>query len=121
MTKRSTLFGLAAIAAAMGVRDALAGEAVNSIMLMIDLGLLVAFIALIFVWMHVDSTEKGFRRSPLLNAGVLALPLVFLPVYLARSRPQGSRLKAVFASFAFLVLLLFIAATFGFGAILIAT
>jgi hypothetical protein len=112
------MLGLAATAAVAGVVDVVLGNAGHTTAVLIDVALLVAFLSLVFVWMHFDSIEIGFRRSPLLNAGVLALPLVFFPVYLARSRPKGSRLQAVLGCIAFFVLLLVVAAAFSFGAFL---
>jgi riboflavin transporter FmnP len=40
----------------------------------------------IFWWYHTDKAEKGYRAGPLMNAGVIALTVVALPVYLVRTR-----------------------------------
>jgi hypothetical protein len=116
--KRRAMLGLAVTAAVAGVVDVLFGTAGHTTAVLIDIAILVAFLSLVFVWMHFDSIEIGFRRSPLLNAGVLALPLVFFPVYLVRSRPKGNRLPAVLGCIAFFVLLLFVATAFSFGTFL---
>ncbi len=41
---------------------------------------------LIFAWYRLDSTQIGYRRSPWLNVGVIALAIVVLPYYFFRSR-----------------------------------
>ena len=51
--------------------------------------------ALIFAWVHADSIERHYVRSPLLNIGVIGLAVVFVPVYLVKSRPRGARAKAL--------------------------
>jgi hypothetical protein len=51
-----------------------------------DLGLTLVAISLIFWWYHVDKRERGYQAGPLMNAGVVALSMVALPVYFIRSR-----------------------------------
>lgn len=53
------------------------------------------YTVLILAWIHIDSIERGYARSRLLNVGIIALALVFVPVYLIRSRPRGTRAKAL--------------------------
>src|SRR5882757_4126506 len=43
-------------------------------------------VALIFVWYRMDAQERGFRRSAVLNAMVVAITVDALPYYLFRSR-----------------------------------
>jgi hypothetical protein len=43
-------------------------------------------IAPIFWWYHSDKSARGYRAGPLMNAGVVALAIVALPVYFIRSR-----------------------------------
>jgi hypothetical protein len=43
-------------------------------------------IAPIFWWYHVDKADKQYRAGPLMNAGVVALAIVALPIYFIRSR-----------------------------------
>ena len=43
-------------------------------------------IFLIFAWYRLDSNQVGYRRSPWLNVGVIALAIVALPFYFFRSR-----------------------------------
>jgi hypothetical protein len=66
-----------------------------------DQGMLFTFVPLtidlffLFGWLRIDSHEMGYKRSDLMNAGiVLVTPIVF-PIYLAKSRPVGRRLKAI--------------------------
>jgi hypothetical protein len=40
----------------------------------------------IFWWYHVDKARRGYRAGPLMNAGVVALAIIALPVYFIRSR-----------------------------------
>ena len=49
----------------------------------------------VFAWLGADQTEHGHRRSPWMNIGIVLLALVFVPVYLLRSRPKGRRLRAL--------------------------
>jgi hypothetical protein len=50
---------------------------------------------LIFGWVHVDSTGRGYSRPRWLDLGVIALALIFVPVYLVKSRPRGKRARAL--------------------------
>ena len=51
--------------------------------------------SLIFGWYWADSTLRSYRRSPLLNVGVIAVALLAVPYYLWRSREHGQRLKSI--------------------------
>lgn len=51
-----------------------------------DLAETVLAIAPIYWWYYLDKEQRQFRAGPLLNAGVIALALVALPVYFVRSR-----------------------------------
>ena len=51
-----------------------------------DVGLTLVSISLIFWWYHVDKREHDYRAGPLMNAGVVALSMVALPIYFIRSR-----------------------------------
>ena len=50
--------------------------------------------ALIFGWVHLDAKERQYSKSKWLNVGVLAFSIVFVPIYLFRSRPKGRKLRA---------------------------
>lgn len=43
-------------------------------------------VTLLFLWYHVDSEQRGYRRSGLLNVAVVCMAAVALPYYLFRSR-----------------------------------
>ena len=117
MTKRRAMLGLVVTAAVAGVFGVFFNNA-GRIAVLVQLGLVLAVTSFVFIWMHFDSIEIGFHRSPLLNAAVFALPIVFFPVYLARSRPKGSRLQALCGCVAFFALLVLVAAASSFGAFL---
>jgi hypothetical protein len=43
-------------------------------------------LVLIFWWYHADKAEQGYRAGPLMNAGMLVMVVIAMPVYLIRSR-----------------------------------
>jgi hypothetical protein len=51
-----------------------------------DLALTIASISLVFWWYHLDKRERDYRAGPLMNAGIVALSMVALPIYFIRSR-----------------------------------
>lgn len=61
----------------------------------VRVGSMIAFSVLTFAWYKFDSDIRGYKRTPLLNVGVVALGLFAVPYYLIRSRERGHRLKAV--------------------------
>ncbi len=58
-------------------------------------GSIIIVSALIFAWVHFDAQERHYQKSKWLNMGVLAFSIVFVPVYLFRSRPRGQKLAAL--------------------------
>lgn len=46
---------------------------------------------LLFWWFRVDAAEVSYKASPFLGIGVMALAVVFVPVYLWRSRAPNYR------------------------------
>jgi hypothetical protein len=46
-----------------------------------------------FCWYHLDKAEYDYRAGRLMNAGMLVLAALALPIYLIRSRgwPRGAR------------------------------
>jgi hypothetical protein len=66
-------------------------------------------LVVLFWWYHLDKAEHAYQAGKLMNAGVLLLALVALPVYFIRSRgwQRGTRTTA-FA-------LLFLGATLALG------
>jgi hypothetical protein len=63
----------------------------------------------LFWWYHLDKAQHHYQAGKLMNAGVLVLAVIALPVYFIRSRgwKRGARAIAV--------ALLFLAATFALG------
>ncbi|HUT40830.1 MAG TPA: hypothetical protein VM011_05750 [Gammaproteobacteria bacterium] len=63
---------------------------------------------LVFTWYYLDSDEHTYRRTPLLNAMVVAAGVFAIPWYLFRSRGARRGLRAfglfLLASLAWLVL-----------------
>lgn len=55
---------------------------------------------LLFFWFRLDSDERSYKRSPLLNVGVIALAVVVLPYYFFRTRGFA---RGLAASLVFLV------------------
>jgi hypothetical protein len=78
---------------------------------LLDFLFIVAVSVLVYLWYYFDATERRFTRSATLGGAVVLFTFLAVPYYLARSRPQGQRLRAVlkFAAavvFSFVVLLL---------------
>lgn len=82
----SLLFGIAHAASLLSNSPAFGGLA-----LLFQLGPLFAG----FIWLHNDSIEHAYSRSMALNAGILLLAVVYVPVYFFRSRPEGARTPAI--------------------------
>ena len=57
---------------------------------------------LVYWWYHLDKRERNYAAGPLMNAGVIALTIVALPVYFIRSR--GWRRGALASAAGFAVL-----------------
>src|SRR2546423_1115268 len=66
-------------------------------------------LVLLFWWYHLDKADHDYQAGRLMNAGVLLLALVALPIYFVRSRGwrRGARASALAA--------LFLGATFVLG------
>ncbi len=59
-------------------------------------------LAIIFWWYHVDKAEHAYQAGKLMNAGVLLLAVVALPVYFIRSRGWQRGTRTTAAALAFL-------------------
>ncbi len=53
--------------------------------------------ALIFAWVHIDARQRQYRKAKWLNVGVLALAIVFVPVYLTLTRRAAAKWRALAA------------------------
>src|SRR5213594_1553449 len=66
-------------------------------------------LVVLFWWFHLDKAEHGYRAGKLMNAGVLVLAALALPIYFIRSRGWKRGAMAIG------VALLFLAGTFVLG------
>ena len=97
--KHVALVGGLLTAIAAGAAAVVFKEASGTKLLVAEFVPVLAALAFIFMWLHHDALEYGYRRSALLNIGIVAIALVFVPVYFVRARPKGKRLKPVLAFF----------------------
>ena len=65
-----------------------------------DIAFMLVGVFLLFFWFRLDSDERGYRRSALLNVGVISLAIVVLPYYFFRTRGFA---RGLVASVLFLV------------------
>jgi hypothetical protein len=63
------------------------------------------FSFLCFCWYRVDSEERMYRRTALLNVGIVMLAILAVPYYLVRSRPAGQKGRALLRLAGFCALL----------------
>ena len=58
-------------------------------------------VSIIYWWYHADKAQRQYRAGVFLNAGVVALSLIAVPIYLFRSRgaTQGAKAFAFFIAF----------------------
>src|SRR6266568_2351862 len=89
--KSFALAGILLTALIGGALDVLFARATGNTKLWTELGPMLVALAFIFIWLHFDGLQVGYRRSALLNVGIVALGFIFIPVYLYRSRPAGAR------------------------------
>ncbi|UHQ18775.1 hypothetical protein LVB87_11340 [Lysobacter sp. KIS68-7] len=54
----------------------------------------IACLLLLFAWYRIDAEQRGYRRSRLLDIGVILLAIVALPYYFFRSRGAKGGLLA---------------------------
>ncbi len=93
--KKILLSSVFALTFLFGASDVFLEDAppkINQIVLWISI---VIVSLLIFAWVHVDAKQRHLKKPKWLNMGILALSIVFVPIYLFRSRPKGERLKAL--------------------------
>lgn len=69
----------------------------------------VVSLVVIFWWYHLDKAERDYHAGKLMNAGVLVLAVVALPVYFIRSRGWRRGLRTIALA------LLFLGATYVLG------
>jgi len=83
--KAAALIALAAISFVM---PALERAMTGRVEMLSTYGLVETALSLIalFWWFHLDKAEQNYRAGKLMNAGVLILAAVALPIYFLRSR-----------------------------------
>jgi hypothetical protein len=99
------LRGLVICAALIGVVGAFVEHSSATLKNTTQIAALGVVVTLIFVWVHHDSAERDYKRSQLLNAGLLIFPLIFVPVYLFLSRNKGQKAPALLGCIGFGALL----------------
>ena len=79
---------LIALAAISFVMPALERAMTGRVEMLSTYGLVETALSLIalFWWFHLDKAEQNYRAGKLMNAGVLILAAVALPIYFLRSR-----------------------------------
>jgi amino acid permease len=53
------------------------------------------FSFLCFCWYRLDSDAHRYRRTPLLNVGIVMIAILAVPYYIVRSRPAGQKGRAL--------------------------
>lgn len=106
--KAALLWALALISFASPLAEQLVTGRVESFSTFDIVGTMVSFV-LIFCWYHLDKGERAYQAGKLMNAGVLVLAMIALPVYFIRSR--GWRRGALTIALA----LVFLAITYALG------
>lgn len=96
-TKSLAITGLMVASLAAGVLSVVLARSGESARMLLQWVFILVALALVFLWLRYDEPQFGYRRSPLFNIGIVALAFVFIPYYLYRSRPPGSRLISVVA------------------------
>ena len=96
--KYIAIAGLMLTSLAVGAVYVVAARAGESATLTLQFASTVVSFAMVFIWLRYDELQFGYRRSAWFNIGIVALASAFIPLYLSRARPPGSRLLAVLAS-----------------------
>jgi hypothetical protein len=64
---------------------------------------LFASILLLFWWYHLDKAEHGYERAYVMNAGVLLMAVIALPIYFVRTRGWRRGVRAIALAGAFVL------------------
>lgn len=92
----------------MGALGAMGPTSGGDLQIAAELSLLVVFLAFAFLWVHIDADLRGYKRSRMLTAGLILLPLLFFPIYVFVSRSPGERSAAQLRLVVFVGLLFFV-------------
>ncbi|MCS0612571.1 hypothetical protein NX783_07425 [Massilia kyonggiensis] len=94
MTKKHVLTLLVALTLVFGVVDAREMElGVQSNGWAVLSTVLFSFLS--FCWYRLDSDARHYRRTALLNVGIVMIAIFAVPYYLVRSRPAGQKGRAL--------------------------
>ena len=108
MHRRAKAAALIALAAVSFLSPALERAMTGRVEMLSGYGLAETALSLVllFCWYHLDKADHDYQAGKLMNAGVLLLAVIALPIYFVRSRgwKRGAR--------AFVVAALFLGATF---------
>ena len=106
MTPKNTLWALLALMFACGMTDALyaAAHVRMPVWWMFLSAFLLSFLP--YYGYRLDSEERLFPRPRWMSTAVVALAPLGIPLYLLRSRPQGSRLGSLARMSGFLLMML---------------
>lgn len=80
-------------------------------------GLLSSFLS--FYWFRLDREQRGWPRSRWLSTAIVFLTPLAIPWYIARSRPQGRKLRGVLRFFGYVLLMLVVSMAGGMLALLV--
>ena len=94
-SKTVSLTAILVLAIIAGLVDVYFADAQGLLKYAVVLGPRVITLAFIIIWVHGDSREHGYERSALLDVGIFLLTVVFIPVYLFKSREPGRRARAI--------------------------
>jgi hypothetical protein len=103
--KTAALVVMAAISCVMpAIERAMSGH----VEMLSNYGLVETLLSLIalFWWFHLDKAEHNYRAGTLMNAGVLILAAIALPIYFVRARGWKRGALAILWALGFLCLLL---------------
>ena len=102
---------MAAISFASPLAESLATGSVEALS-RFDLAEMAVSLVLLFWWWHLDKAERDYTASRLMNAGMLVLAGIVLPIYFLRTRGWKGGAKTIAIAAAF-VLLTFVLAEAG--------
>jgi hypothetical protein len=106
MTAKNILWALLALMFACGLAEALydASHVHMPVWWMLLSAFLMNFLP--YYWYRLDSEARLFPRSRWMSSAVVGVAFLGIPLYLLRSRPQGSRLGSLARMSGFVLLML---------------
>lgn len=95
MSARQTVYLYLAFTLLLGFFSGALSTTANPTAPMVDVAWLLLTAAMPYVWFYLDSAERRFPRTYRWSAAIILIPVLAVPLYLAKSRPDGKRLKAL--------------------------